>query len=111
MTPAARLRVARAVAAVIAAIGTYCLAYHLLFYGFWRFLFGKEVWPWPLWGRWVLVLVPGACAVAAAAFFVTAELGRRNSWIAGLISALSVYGLLRYAGEVWKVMFELGFRP
>jgi hypothetical protein len=105
------MRIARAIAAVVAAVGTFCLTYHLLFYGLWRFLFGKEVWPWPLWGRWVLVVIPALFAIASAVFFAAARLDRRNSWIAGVISALAVYGLLRYGGEVWKVLFELGFRP
>ncbi len=45
MTPTAHLRVVRAITAVIAAVGVYCLAYHLVFYSIWRFLFGEEVWP------------------------------------------------------------------
>ena len=33
----------------VVAVGAFCLAYHLVFWFLWRFLFGEEVWPWPAW--------------------------------------------------------------
>ena len=101
----------RALAALVVALGAYCLAYHLVFYSLWRFLFGEEVWPWPQWSLWMLVILSSVVALAAAGFLLFAELTKRNIWISTAIAILALFGLLRYAAEVWKVMFKLGFRP
>ena len=101
----------RGAAAVVVAVGAYCLTYHLVFYSLWRFLFGEEVWPWPRWSLWLLVILPSVVALAAAVFLLLAKLTKRNTWIAAAVTTLSLVGLLRYAAEVWKVMFRLGFRP
>jgi len=102
---------ARLSAATLAAIGSFCLAYHLVFWFLWRFLFGEEVWPWPQWSLWLLVMLPCIVALATMIFMVLAGVSKRNVWIAGGIGALAIFGLLRYAAEVWKVMFQLGFKP
>jgi hypothetical protein len=98
-------------AAIVTALGSYCLVYHVVFWFLWRFLFGEEVWPWPQWSLWFLVVVPSASALAAAGFMIFAKVEKRTIWIAVAIGALSLFGLLRYAAEVWKVMFQLGFKP
>lgn len=102
---------ARLATGAVVAVGAFCLAYHLVFWFLWRFLFGEEVWPWPAWSLWVLVILPSVIAVAAALFVVIARITQRNMWIAFGIVALALFGLLGYGGEVWKVMFQLGFRP
>ncbi len=101
----------RAVAAVVVALGTFCLAYHLVFWFLWRFLFGEEVWPWPPWSLWILVVLPSIIALAAAVFLLFARLTRRNTWISVGIGALALFGLFRYVAEAWKLMFRLGFKP
>jgi hypothetical protein len=101
----------RLLAAPICAVGVFCLVYHFFFWFFWRFLFGEEVWPWPQWSLWVLVCMPSIAALAAAGVAVLARLEKRNTWIVGGIGLLSLFGLVRYAAEVWKVMFQLGFKP
>jgi len=102
---------ARAAAALVSALGSFCLLYHLVFWFLWRFLFGEEVWPWPQWSLWLLVILPSFAALASAVFLFLAGVERRNVWIAVAVGALSLFGLLRYSGEVWKVMFQLGFKP
>jgi hypothetical protein len=102
---------ARAGIAIVAAIGSFCLVYHFVFWFLWRFLFGEDVWPWPQWSLWFLVVVPSLAALAAAVFLLLAKITRRNIWIAVGLCSLSLFGLLRYAGEVHKVLFQLGFRP
>lgn len=111
MTPLARQRVARAIAALIAAVGVFCLAYHLIFYLLWRLLFGEEVWPWPQWSLLVLVILPAAAAIASGVFMLVAPFTRRHISIAAAIGGLSLIGLFGYAARVWKLIFELGFRP
>jgi len=101
----------RVAAATTSALGAFCLAYHMVFYSLWRFLFGEEVWPWPPWSLWLLVILPMSIALAAAGFFLFARVAKRNLWIAGGIGVLCLFGLIRYAGEVWKCLFQLGFRP
>ena len=102
---------ARLAATPVIAIGIFCLVYHFFFWFFWRFFFGEEVWPWPQWSLWLLVILPGLCAITTAVFLVLARSGTRHLWIAIGIAALSLFGLIRYAAEVWKVMFQLGFKP
>jgi hypothetical protein len=102
---------ARLVAAPIAALGAYSLVYHFVFWFLWRFLFGEEVWPWPQWSLWLLVIVPTALALAAAAFLIVARVETKNIWIAVALGMLAVLGLFGYATEVWKLMFKLGFTP
>jgi len=101
----------RAMVAVLTALGAYCLAYHLVFWFMWRFLFGEEVWPWPQWSLWILVVLPGVVASAASVFLLFTRITKRNLWIAVGIGVISLFGLFRYAAEVWKVMFQLGFKP
>ena len=101
----------RVIAAAVAALGSYCLAYHLVFWFLWRFLFGEEVWPWPRWSLYLLVALPGVVALGSAGFLLIAGVTKRNIWAAVVITALSLLGLFGYAGEVWKCMFQLGFRP
>jgi len=101
----------RALAAVVSALGTYCLIYHLVFYSLWRFLFGEDVWPWPQWSLWLLVIVPSVAALASAVFIIFAKVVRRNIWTAAAIGVLSLFGLFGYAAEVHKLMFQLGFQP
>ncbi len=101
----------RAPAAVVAALGTYCLTYHLVFYSLWRFFFGEEVWPWPRWSLYILVGLPTILALVSGGFYILARVTKRAAWIAVGIGALSLFGLLRYAAEVFKVMIQLGFRP
>lgn len=101
----------RLLAALVAALGTFSLTYHLVFWFLWRFLFGEEVWPWPQWSLWCLVMVPTVAALSSAIFLVLAKVERRPLWVAAGIVALSIFGLVRYASEVWKVMFQLGFKP
>ena len=102
---------ARAAAALVAALGSFCLAYHLVFWFLWRFLFGEDVWPWPQWSLWLLVIIPSLVALASAGFMIFARVEKRHIWIAVGIGVLSLFGLFRYAAEVWKVMFQLGFKP
>jgi len=111
MTSLARSGLARVTAAVVVTIGVYCLAYHLVFYSLWRFLFGEDVWPWPPWSLWLLVALPAVPAVAAAAFVLAARLRPRNLWLAAGLGGLSLLGLLLYAAEVWKLIVRLGFHP
>ena len=101
----------RVLAAVVAALGTYCLTYHLVFYSLWRFFFGEEVWPWPRWSLYLLVGLPTILALVSGGFYVLARFTKRAVWIAVGIGVLSLFGLLRYAAEVFKVMFPLGFKP
>ena len=101
----------RAAAGATSALGVFCLSYHLLFYSFWRALFGEEVWPWPQWSLWLLVVLPGSVALASCVFLFFAKFTKRNLWIAGGITALSLFGLVRYGTEVWKCLFQLGFKP
>jgi type VI protein secretion system component VasK len=102
---------ARLASAPIIALGTFCLAYHLVFWFFWRFLFGEEVWPWPPWSVWLLVSVPAVLAIAATVFLIAAKVKTPNLWIALGIALLAVFGLLAYGTQVWKLMFKLGFAP
>ena len=102
---------ARLLTAPVLAIGSFCLVYHFIFWFLWRFLFGEEVWPWPQWSLWVLVVMPSLVALAAVVFAVFARMERRNTWIAGGIALLSLFGLISYAARVWKLMFHLGFKP
>ena len=111
MTSAARLLIFRIGAAVVCGVGTFCLIYHLTFYSLWRFFFGEEVWPWPQWSLMLLIAVPAAAAFVVCGFLLVAAPSGKNGWIAGIVGALSIFGLIRYATEVWKVMIELGFRP
>lgn len=111
MTSATRLLIFRVVAAVVCGAGTFCLTYHLTFYSLWRFFFGEEVWPWPQWSLILLVTLPAVAALTVCGFLIVAAPGGKNGWIAGIVGALSIFGLIRYASEVWKVMVELGFRP
>jgi hypothetical protein len=97
--------------AVVAGLGSYCLAYHLVFWFLWRFLFGEEVWPWPQWSLRLLVILPSMAALASAGFMALAKVEKRFVWIAVGIGGLSLFGLLRYGAEVWKLMFQLGFKP
>ena len=101
----------RAATAVVTVLGIYCLAYHMVFYCLWRFLFGEEVWPWPQWSLWLLVILPSVVALASAGFMIIAKVIRRNIWIAVCIGLLSLFGLFAYAAEVYKVIFQLGFKP
>ena len=101
----------RALAAVVSALGSYCLIFHLVFYSLWRFLFGEDVWPWPQWSLWLLVIVPSVAALASAGFMILAKMEKRNVLIAVSVGALSLFGLVRYAAEAWKLMFQLGFKP
>jgi len=101
----------RVITAVVAALGSFCLAYHLVFWFLWRFLFGEEVWPWPPWSLWLLVILPALFALATVVFLLFARVTRKNLWIAGGIGVLCLFGLLRYAPEVWKCIFQLGFKP
>jgi hypothetical protein len=98
-------------AAVVAGVGTYCLAYHVLFFSLWRFLFGEEVWPWPEGSLYLLVILPAMVAVTAVVFFLVSGINRKNLWIAAVVFGLSLLGLFGYAGEVWKVMIKLEFYP
>jgi hypothetical protein len=111
MTSTGSTRVARCLAAVVAGVGTYCLAYHVVFFSLWRFLFGEEVWPWPEWSLYLLVILPAMVAVTAVVFFLVAGINRMNLLIAAVVCGLSLLGLFGYAGEVWKVMIKLGFHP
>lgn len=111
MTPFGRTRAARWTAAVVGGTGAFCLVYHLVFYLLWRFLFGEEVWPWPRWSLYFLVIVPAVSAVMTVAFYLGAGITRKNLWIAAAIGALSLFGLFGFAAEVWKVMVQLGFHP
>jgi hypothetical protein len=95
----------------VSLLGSFCLAYYLVFWFLWRFLFGEEVWPWPQWSLWLLVILPGLAALASCIFILFARFTTRNLWIAGGIAALSLFGLLQYAREVWKCLFRLGFKP
>ena len=101
----------RLITAAVAALGTFCLIYRLVFWFLWRFLFGEDVWPWPGWSLWVLVILPALMALASGAFLLLAKVTKRDLWIAGGIALLSIFGLVRYAGEVWKCLFQLGFMP
>ena len=101
----------RLLVAAVAALGSFCLVYHLVFWFFWRFLFGEEVWPWPQWSLWILVVLPSATAFASAVFYLFAVQTKRNLWIAVGIGGLSLFGLVRYAAEVWKCLFHFGFKP
>jgi len=101
----------RALAAVLVALGAYCFVYHLVFYSLWRFLFGEEVWPWPQWSLYLLVIAPAIVAVVSGGFLLFARITKRNVWVASGIGVLALFGLVRYAAEVWKVMFQLGFKP
>jgi hypothetical protein len=101
----------RALAAMVAALGTFCLFYHLVFYSLWRFLFGEEVWPWPQWSLYLLVILPAIVALVFGGLLLFARITKRNVWIAAGIGVISLFGLFRYAAEVWKVMFQLGFKP
>jgi hypothetical protein len=101
----------RVAAAAATALGSFCLVYHLAFWFLWRFLFGEEVWPWPQWSLYLLVVLPTIAALASAGFMILARVEKRNIWIGVGIGALSLFGLVRYAAEVWKCMFQLGFRP
>lgn len=111
MMSTARARLLRIAAAAAVSLGTFCLAYHLVFYSLWRFLFGEEVWPWPSWSLWLLVVLPAAAAVAAAAFVMAARRTPRNLWLAAALGALALLGLLAYAARVWKLIVQLGFHP
>lgn len=111
MTSRARSRLARFAAATVISLGTFCLAYHVVFYSLWRFLFGEDVWPWPRWSLWLLVVLPAVPAVAAAAFVLAARHRPRNLWLASGLGGLSLLGLLLYAAEVWKLIVRLGFHP
>ena len=102
---------ARLATAPVIAVGTFCLLYHLVFWFLWRFLFGEEVWPWPTWSLWLLVVIPSIAALATAGFIFFAKAKKKHIWIAVGVGLLSLFGLIRYAAEVWKVMFQLGFRP
>jgi hypothetical protein len=101
----------RLIAAVVALLGSFCLAYHLVFWFLWRFLFGEEVWPWPQWSLWLLVVLPGLVAFASCVFLLFVRVTKRNLLIAGGIVLLALFGLLRYTTEVWKCLFQLGFKP
>jgi len=101
----------RAAAALVSALGSFCLVYHLAFWFLWRFLFGEEVWPWPQWSLWLLIILPSVVALATGGFMILAKVEKRSIWIAVTIGVLSLFGLIRYAGEVWKVMLQLGFKP
>lgn len=110
--PAAKIPFwARLATAPVFAVGTFCLLYHFVFWFLWRFLFGEDVWPWPNWSLWLLVVIPSIAALATAGFIIFAKVKNKNIWIAGGVGLLSLFGLIRYAAEVWKVMFQLGFRP
>jgi hypothetical protein len=111
MMPTARARLLRIAAAAVAGLGTFCLSYHFVFYSLWRFLFGEEVWPWPPWSLWLLVVLPVVAGVAAAAFVLAARRSPRNLWLAAVLAALALLGLLRYAVQVWKLIVQLGFHP
>ena len=101
----------RVAAAAVTALGSFCLVYHSVFWFLWRFLFGEEVWPWPQWSLWLLVILPGLVALASGVVLLLARVTKRDLWIAGGIVVLSLFGLLRYATEVWKCLFQLGFKP
>ena len=101
----------RLTSAVVGALGTFCLTYHLVFWFLWRFLFGEDVWPWPQWSLWLLVILPGLVALASSVFLLFARITKRNLWIGGGITVLGLFGLLRYTAEVWKCLFQLGFKP
>jgi hypothetical protein len=111
VSPATRAGIVRAIAAIVTVLGLFCLVYHLLFYALWRFLFGEEVWPWPGWSLVLLVALPAAAAFAGALFMAIARLTARNSWIGGALVILSLFGLVAYAGRVWKLIVQLGFHP
>lgn len=110
--PARRLPIwARLLTAPVLAIGSFCLVYHFIFWFLWRFLFGEEVWPWPQWSLWLLMMMPSIAALAAVVFALIARLERKQIWIAAGIGLLSLFGLIRYAAQVWKLIFHLGFKP
>jgi hypothetical protein len=111
MTTAGRIRIARCAAAVVVGAGSFCLAYHLVFFSMWRFLFGEEVWPWPEWSLYLLIILPAMVATVAVVFILAAGINKKNLWIAATVGAISLLGLFGYAGEVWKVMIDLGFHP
>ena len=102
---------ARVAAAAVTAVGSFCLVYHLVFWFLWRFLFGEEVWPWPQWSLWFLVILPGLAALASCVFLLFARFTNRNLWMAGGIVVLSLFGLFRSTTVVWKCLFQLGFKP
>ena len=102
---------ARLVTAPIFAIGSFCLVYHFVFWFLWRFLFGEEVWPWPQWSLWLLMLMPSLAAVAVVVFALIAKLDKKMVWVAAAVGLLSLFGLIRYAAQVWKLIFQLGFKP
>ena len=58
-----------------------------------------------------LVAVPAVVALVSGGFLLIARVTKRNTWIAVAIGVLSLLGLFGYAAEVYKVMFQLGFRP
>jgi hypothetical protein len=93
------------------ATGSFCLVYHFIFWFLWRFLFGEEVWPWPQWSLWLLMIIPSIAALAAVAFALIAKLEKKQIWMAVGIGLLSVFGLIRYAAQVWKLILQLGFKP
>jgi hypothetical protein len=107
----ATVLISRIAAGLVCGLGTFCLVYHLTFYSLWRFLFGEEVWPWPQWSLVLLVAVPAVAALVACIFLLVAAPTTKHAWIAAVVASLSIFGLIRYTGEVWKVMIELGFRP
>ena len=102
---------ARLIAAPVLAIGSFCLVYHFVFWFLWRFLFGEEVWPWPQWSLLLLMMVPSLAALAAVAFALIARLEKKVIWTAAGLGLLSLFGLIRYAPQVWKLIFQLGFKP
>lgn len=111
MNPAGRLLLARTGAAMAAAAGIFCLAYRTIFFILWRFLFGEEVWPWPAWSLWVLVILPSVLGLAAALFMTMAPVRKAMVGAAAALLALAGLGLLGYAPQVWKLIVTLGFHP
>jgi len=101
----------RAILGAVTAPGIFCFCYHLLFYLFWRLLFGEEVWPWPQWSRILLLVAALAGGGAAAAFVAFAHLEGRRLYGAALLVLVSIYSLFAYTLEVKDCLFRLGFAP
>jgi hypothetical protein len=110
MSPLQR-RVVRGFASLPVLCGMYCATYHWLFYALWALVFGDSVWPWPRWSLYMLVVVPGAAAAGAWLYVLFAPCRGRSAVILVVLVAVSTTGLVLYASQVVKCMFQLGFAP
>jgi len=62
-------------------------------------------------GQLHLVILPGLVALASSVFLFFARITKRNLRIGGGITVLGPFGLFRHTAEVWKCLFQLGFKP